>query len=188
MYKTLSNLNEPLVNRVSRLMFNLSVDRNLCPVFVISIPVRVALFVSGSPTKRCRVPGNIKGNFTALYQKFATVLYHYSSCIFCCCCTTCTLCWFHNWAQYCVTDKGLINLPWFLAPFAPAWMFAVHLRNPQDLFPTRTPWMWQSYLGIPNWLWNVFLVCVFVFQIFVSGCNKEFPYLILTVASVFVIS
>ena len=94
---------------------------------------------------------------------------------------------------YCVTDKELINLPWFLAPFAPEWMFAVSSRNLQHLFPTRTlprrhVLFWNptmdltSWLGSPNWLWNVLLVCASVFHIlfYISGCNKEFIYLILS--------
>ena len=93
-----------------------------------------------------------------------------------------------NWTCHYITDKELINLPWFLAPFAPDWMFAVSWSNPQHLFLTRTlprshVHFWNptmdltSWLGSSNWLWNALLVCVSVFHIL--GCNKEFIYVIL---------
>ena len=93
---------------------------------------------------------------------------------------------FKIWTCHYVTDKELINL---LAPFAPGWMFAMSSLNPQHLFPTRTlprshVHFWNptmdltSWLGSPNWLWKVLLVCASVFHILLSGCNKEFIYLI----------
>ena len=99
-----------------------------------------------------------------------------------------------NWTCHYVTDKELINLPWFLAPFAPDWMFAVSWLNPQHLFLTRTlprshAHFWNptmdltSWLGSSNWLWNVLLVCVSVFHLVVSGCNKEVIYLILSLSN-----
>ena len=38
-----------------------------------------------------------------------------------------------------------------------------------------------SWLGISNWLWNILPVCVSVFHILASGCNKEFIYVILSI-------
>ena len=178
-------------------MMKLSANWNMWPDFVITLPVRVALDFS----KFYGVPGNIQIN-PMVYKKCATVLYHCYSCFF--------LFFFVlfliiiiilffappapfvgyiNWTCHYVTDKELINLPWFLAPFAPDWMFAVSWLNPQHLFPTRTlprshAHFWNptldltSWLGSSNWLWNVLLVCVSVFHLLVSGCNKEVIYLI----------
>ena len=134
-----------------------------------------------------------------VYKKCATVLYHCYSCFFVCLffsnyyylffAPPAPFVGYINWTCHYVTDKELITLPWFLAPFALDWMFAVKWLNSQHLFPTRTlprshAHFWNptmdltSWLG--NWLWNVLLVCVSVFHLLVSGCNKEVIYLILS--------
>ena len=134
-----------------------------------------------------------------VYKKCATVLYHCYSCLFFFVffliiiiilffAPPAPFVGYINWTCHYVTDKELINLPWFLAPFAPDWMFAVSWLNPQHLFPTRTlsrghAHFWNptmdltSWLGSSNGLWNVLLVCVSVFHLLVSGCNKEVIYL-----------
>ena len=128
-----------------------------------------------------------------VYKKCATVLYHCYSCFF--------YYYYHfyyfvlffappapfvgyiKWTCHYVTDTELINLPWFLAPFAPDWMFAVSWLNPQHLYPTRILprshahfWIWPAGWGVQIDC-EMYCLCVFLFFIWlVSGCNKEFIY------------
>ena len=98
--------------------------------------------------------------------------------------TNCTFCWFHNLNPPLCNRQGAHKSLMMSCPFCP-WlnMCSVVSLNLQDLLPTRTlprkhVHFWNptmdltSWLGSPNWLRNVMLVCVYVVHILVSGFAK----------------
>ena len=146
-------------------MFKLSANWNMWPDFVINVPVRVVLDFSRSPLwksmgfleisrlswwcTRNVLPYCITVILVSLLLYFFAVVVIFVA-------PPTPFVGFIIWTCRYVTAKELINLPWFLAPFAPDWMFAVWWLNPQHVFAIRTlprshVHFWTPTMDLTSW-------------------------------------